>query len=41
MGFVVARELVDAFLAAKFTQEERHVRRLRKVAALETQAVHQ
>ena len=35
MGFVVARELVDAFLAAKFTQEERHVRRLRKVAALE------
>jgi len=41
MGFVVARELVDAFLAAKFTQEERHVRRLRKVAALEVQAVHQ
>jgi ribose 5-phosphate isomerase B len=41
MGFVVARELVDAFLAAKFTQEERHVRRLRKVAALEAQAVHQ
>ena len=40
MGFVVARELVDAFLAAKFTQEERHVRRLRKVAALEAQAVH-
>ncbi len=39
MGFVVARELVDAFLAAKFTQEERHVRRLRKVAALETQPV--
>ena len=35
MGFVVARELVDAFLAAKFTQEERHVRRLRKVVALE------
>jgi ribose 5-phosphate isomerase B len=41
MGFVVARELVDAFLAATFTQEERHVRRLRKVAALEAQAVHQ
>jgi len=35
MGFVVARELVDAFLAAKFTQEERHVRSLRKVVALE------
>jgi len=41
IGFIVARELVDAFLAAKFTQEERHVRRLRKVAALEAQAVHQ
>lgn len=39
MGFLVARELVDAFLAAKFTQEERHVRRLRKVAALEAQPV--
>ncbi len=37
IGFLVARELVDAFLAAKFTQEERHVRRLRKVAALEAQ----
>ena len=36
MGLVVARELVDAFLAANFTQEERHVRRLRKVAALES-----
>ena len=41
MGFLVARELVDAFLAAKFTQEERHVRRLSKVAALEAQPVHQ
>ncbi len=41
MGFLVARELVDAFLAAKFTQEERHVRRLRKVVALEAQPVHQ
>jgi len=41
IGFLVARELVDAFLAAKFTQEERHVRRLRKVAALEAQPVHQ
>jgi ribose 5-phosphate isomerase B len=41
MGFLVARELVDAFLAARFTQEERHVRRLRKVAALEAQPVHQ
>jgi ribose 5-phosphate isomerase B len=41
MGSVVARELVDAFLAARFTAAERHVRRLRKVASLETQAVHQ
>ena len=35
VGSVVARELVDAFLAAKFTGAERHVRRLRKVASLE------
>jgi len=41
MGFVVAQELVDAFLAARFTREERHMRRLAKVAALESQPVHQ
>ncbi len=41
VGSAVAHDLVDAFLAAKFTGEERHVRRLRKVAALEAQAVHQ
>jgi ribose 5-phosphate isomerase B len=41
VGLAVARDLADAFLAAKFTQEERHVRRLRKVASLEAQAVHQ
>jgi ribose 5-phosphate isomerase B len=41
IGSAMARDLVDAFLAAKFTQEERHVRRLRKVAALETQKAHQ
>jgi ribose 5-phosphate isomerase B len=35
VGPLVARDLVDAFLAASFTGEERHVRRLRKVAALE------
>jgi ribose 5-phosphate isomerase RpiB len=29
--------LVQTFLAAKFTQADRHLRRLRKVAALETQ----
>ena len=41
VGFEAARDLVDAFLAASFTGEERHVRRLRKVAALEMQPVHQ
>jgi ribose 5-phosphate isomerase B len=41
VGPVVAQELADAFLAARFTQEERHVRRLRKVALLETQPIHQ
>jgi ribose 5-phosphate isomerase B len=41
VGFEVARDLVDAFLGASFTGEERHVRRLRKVAALEMQEVHQ
>ena len=34
-GFMAAEELIDAFLAAKFTGEERHIRRLKKVAALE------
>jgi ribose 5-phosphate isomerase B len=41
VGSVVARELVDAFLAARFTGEERHVRRLHKVAELEAHAIHQ
>ena len=41
VGLAVARDLVDAFLGAKFTQEERHVRRLQKVALLEAQPVHQ
>ena len=35
VGPMAARDLVDAFLAASFTGEERHVRRLGKVAALE------
>jgi ribose 5-phosphate isomerase B len=35
IGEEVAVELVRAFLAAKFTQEERHVRRLNKVLAIE------
>jgi len=37
VGPAVAWDLVDAFLAAKFSGAERHVRRLKKIAALETQ----
>ncbi|RMG49901.1 MAG: ribose 5-phosphate isomerase B [Acidobacteria bacterium] len=36
IGPALARELVQTFLAAKFTGEERHRRRLKKVKALET-----
>ena len=35
IGVELARELVKAFLNARFTNEERHVRRLNKVIALE------
>lgn len=35
IGIELARELVDAFLGAKFTGEERHRRRLEKIKALE------
>jgi RpiB/LacA/LacB family sugar-phosphate isomerase len=35
IGPELARELVRAFLAARFTNEERHQRRLVKVAAME------
>jgi RpiB/LacA/LacB family sugar-phosphate isomerase len=35
IGPALAHELVRAFAAASFTNEERHVRRLAKVAALE------
>lgn len=35
MGTMVAWELVETFLAAEFSQAERHLRRLSKVAALE------
>jgi RpiB/LacA/LacB family sugar-phosphate isomerase len=35
VGEKLAEELVKAYLAAKFTNEERHVRRLAKVQALE------
>lgn len=35
IGMELAKELVKAFLAAEFTGEERHRRRLEKIAALE------
>jgi ribose 5-phosphate isomerase B len=36
IGEATAFEIVDAFLAARFTGEERHARRLKKTLALET-----
>jgi ribose 5-phosphate isomerase B len=36
IGVKLAEDLVKAFLGAKFTHEERHVRRLGKIKALET-----
>lgn len=39
IGAALAEALVAAFLAARFTQAERHVRRLEKVKALETRAL--
>ena len=41
VGPAVACDLVDTFLAAEFSQAERHLRRLGKVASLETQVVSQ
>lgn len=40
IGPLAARDLLDAFLAARFTGEERHIRRLGKVTALETRVSH-
>ncbi len=39
VGAGVARDMVDAFLAARFSGASRHVRRLAKVASLEPQLV--
>lgn len=36
IGAALARTLVDAFLAATFTGEERHMARLRKIDAIES-----
>ena len=35
VGECLAKEIVKAFLAAKFSQEERHQRRLKKIISLE------
>jgi ribose 5-phosphate isomerase B len=39
VGPAVARDLIDTFLAAEFSQAERHLRRLRKVASLEARTL--
>jgi ribose 5-phosphate isomerase B len=39
MGTMVAWDLVETFLAAEFSQAERHLRRLGKVAGLEKKVV--
>jgi ribose 5-phosphate isomerase B len=41
VGAAVAEDLVDTFLSAEFSQAERHLRRLGKVASLEAQTVGQ
>jgi ribose 5-phosphate isomerase B len=40
IGSALARELVRDFLAARFSGEERHVRRLGKVKAIERRYMH-
>jgi ribose 5-phosphate isomerase B len=40
IGLELARELVRAFLGARFTQEERHQRRLGKIKAIEEEVRH-
>ena len=41
IGQALAESLVTAFLAARFTRAERHVRRLEKIRSLETRALMQ
>jgi ribose 5-phosphate isomerase B len=41
VGPAVAEDIVDTFLTSEFSQAERHLRRLSKVAGLETQTVGQ
>jgi ribose 5-phosphate isomerase B len=37
VGLELAREIIRAFVAAEFSREERHVRRLDKVKAIEAE----
>ena len=39
IGIELAAELVEAFLKARFSQEKRHLRRLKKVLAIEKRAL--
>jgi ribose 5-phosphate isomerase B len=39
IGSALAEELVDQFVRASFSNEERHVRRLKKIAALDARRV--
>ena len=41
VGPEVAWDLVETFLASRFSQAERHLRRLGKVASLEAQTIGQ
>ena len=40
IGVELAREIVTAFARAQFSREERHVRRVRKVLAIERESLH-
>ena len=39
IGSLVAWDLVETFLGAEFSQAQRHLRRLRKVASLEPEVI--
>lgn len=41
IGFAAAQELISAFLSAKFTGAERHLRRLQKIKQLESKTIQQ
>jgi ribose 5-phosphate isomerase B len=41
IGIELAKELVAAFLNARFSNDERHCRRLEKVLAIESRVIHQ